>query len=108
MKTIKTPEPVLQKLKRTAQEMYGQRFRQMILYGSYARGEAQTGSDVDILLVLKDVSDPLAERDRLSEVLWQLALEHGIVLSVLPVDEQAFETRQTPLFLNVKREGVTI
>jgi predicted nucleotidyltransferase len=105
---MKTPETSLEQLKDKVQEIYGPRFRRMILYGSYARGEAQEGSDVDILLVLKNVSDPLAERERLSDVLWQLALEHTIVLSVLPVDEHAFETRQTPLFLNVKREGVTL
>jgi len=105
MKTLETP---LEQLKRKAQEIYGPRFRRMILYGSYARGEAREDSDIDVLLVLKNVSDPLTERERLSEVLWQLALEHTLVLSVLPVDEQAFETRQTPLFLNVKREGVTI
>lgn len=108
MKAIETAKPILQELKREAQAIYGQRFQQMILYGSFARGEAQKGSDLDILLILKDVSDPLAERERLSELLWRLALEHDVVLSVLPVDAQAFETRQKPLFLNVKREGITI
>jgi hypothetical protein len=63
---------------------------------------------VDILLVLKDVSDPLAERERISELVFRLALEHDVVLSVIPVDEYALETRQKPLFLNVKREGVPV
>jgi len=80
----------------------------MILYGSYARDEAYEGSDVDVLLILSDVRDPLAERERLSEVIWWLALQHGVVLSVLPVDEEAFETRQKPLFLNARREGIVI
>jgi len=48
------------------------------------------------------------ERERLSEVIWWLALQHGVVLSVLPVDEKVFETRQKPLFLNVRREGIVI
>lgn len=99
---------MLQKLKHELQKIYDQRFRQMILYGSYARDEAHEGSDVDVLLILSDVRDPLAERERLSEVIWSLALQHEAVLSVLPVDEEAFETRQKPLFLNVKREGIVI
>lgn len=105
---MRSPEPLLQELKREIQIVFGPRFRQMILYGSYARGEAQQGSDVDILLVLKDVSDPLAERERLSELLWRLALKYDVVLSVIPVDEHALETRRKPLFLNVKREGVIV
>jgi predicted nucleotidyltransferase len=105
---MRAPEPILEELKQEIQMEFGPRFRQMILYGSYARGEAQQGSDMDILLVLKDVSDPLVERERLSELLWRLALKYDIVLSVIPVDEHALETRQKPLFINVKREGVII
>ncbi|MGI8911693.1 MAG: nucleotidyltransferase domain-containing protein [Rubrobacteraceae bacterium] len=32
--------------------IYGERYRGMVLYGSYARGEADEGSDVDLLLLL--------------------------------------------------------
>lgn len=99
---------MLQKLKRELVRVYGPRFRQMILHGSYARGDAQDGSDVDILLVLEDADDPLGERERLSEMLWQFALEYDAVLSVLPVDEELFASREKPLFLNVKREGVVV
>lgn len=108
MRKIETARPVLQELKHELQRIYGPRFRRMILYGSYARDEAHEGSDVDILLILGDAHDPLAERERLSEVLCWLALQHRVVLSVLPVDERVFETRQKPLFLNVKREGIVI
>ncbi len=99
---------MLQELKRELHRIYGPRFKQMILYGSYARDEAREGSDVDVLLILGNVCDPLAERDRLSEIICRLALQYEVTLSVLPVDEQTFETRQKPLFLNVKREGIVI
>ncbi len=108
MKTADSMRPMLQGLKRELVQIYGPRFRQMILYGSYARGDAQEGSDVDILLVLEDAGDPLGERERLSEMLWQFALQYDAVLSVLPVDAGLFASRQKPLFLNVKREGVVI
>ena len=108
MRAVKTARPVLQELKRELQRIYGPRFRRMILYGSYARDEAHEGSDVDILLILSNVRDPLSEREYLSELIWRLAFQYGVVLSVLPVDEEAFETRQKPLFLNVRREGIMI
>jgi predicted nucleotidyltransferase len=105
---MKSPEPLLQEFKREVQTVYGPRFRQLILYGSYARGEAQQGSDVDVLLVLEGVSDPLAERERLSELICRLALEYDVVLSVIPVDEHALMTLRKPLFLNAKREGIAV
>ena len=99
---------VLKKLKAAIQQTYGPRFQQMILYGSYARGDEEPGSDLDILLVLQDMEDPLEERERLSLLLWQLALEHQIVFSVLPVDADDFKQRKSPLFLNIAREGVAV
>jgi predicted nucleotidyltransferase len=108
MSNLDSIKPVLDELKRELVLLYGQRLRQMILYGSYARGDAQEDSDVDVLLILQDVHDPLAEREQLSEMIWQLVLEHGIVISVLPVDAALYANRQKPLFLNVRREGVLI
>ena len=101
-------KPILQELRREVQDIYGRAFRQMILYGSFARDDAEQGSDVDVLLVLSDIPDPLAELERLSEVIWRLALRYGVVLSVVPVDESEFASRETPLFLNVRREGVLV
>lgn len=108
MATLEAVTPVLKNLKAKLQRMYGARLHEMIVYGSYARGEAVPGSDVDILLVLENVHDPLTERERLSMLLWQLSLEQNLVFSVLPVDAESFQQRQSPLFLNIRREGVAI
>ena len=34
--------------------VFGDRLAKVILYGSYARGEATPGSDIDLLLLVKD------------------------------------------------------
>jgi predicted nucleotidyltransferase len=99
---------MLAEFKAAAQETFGDRLCRMVLYGSYARGEAQDTSDVDVLLVLREVSDPLAERAKLSDVLCNLGLTYDKVLSVIAVDERDFLIRQSPLLLNVRREGVTL
>lgn len=108
MAAFETVVPILQRLKATLRQLYGARLHEMILYGSYARGDAGEGSDLDILLVLENVHDPLAEREQLSTLLWQLSLEQHMVFSVLPVDAQVFQYRNSPLFLNIKREGIPI
>ena len=108
MATLEIVNSILRELKATLRKNYGARLNQMILYGSYARGDAVKGSDVDILLVLDNVQDPLNEREQLSLLLWQLALDHQLVFSVLPVDTDVFNHYNTPLFLNIRREGVVI
>ena len=60
------------------------------------------------MVVLDQAEDPLAERERLSELIFEFSLKHNIVISVLPVAEHALEKRQKPLFLNVRQEGITI
>lgn len=103
-----TVEALLQEFKRALQAAYGARLKRVILYGSHARGKADEGSDVDVLVVLDRAEDPLTERERLSELIFQLSLKYNVVLSVLTVDEQEFERRASPLFLNVKREGLAV
>jgi len=63
-------KPLLQELKGELRKIYGPRLKQLILYGSYARGEAETGSDLDCMVVLDEVEDPLAEREGLSELIF--------------------------------------
>ena len=57
-------------------EALGIRVEQAILFGSYARGEAQEGSDIDVLIVSSDF-ETLNTRERLERLgtaaarLWQ-------------------------------------
>jgi uncharacterized protein len=49
----RTIEDVIRKLDGGLRELYGERHRGLVLYGSHARGEADEGSDVDLLLLLE-------------------------------------------------------
>ena len=46
------------------EKIYGERLHRVYLFGSYARGEADEESDVDIAVVLDDVPDYFAEIER--------------------------------------------
>lgn len=50
-KTIKDIEPILDEAKERLQKIYGERLKGLILYGSYARGDATEGSDIDLIIV---------------------------------------------------------
>ena len=58
----------------------------IILFGSHARGDARTDSDVDLLVVIENVSDRLAEMVRLNRVLSPLR----IPVDLLVVSEETF------------------
>jgi len=77
---------------------------QVILFGSYARGEADPGSDVDFLVVEPEVKDRFGEMVRLREALDPLDL----AVDVLVVSRRVFEKwRDTPntVIYDAAREG---
>jgi predicted nucleotidyltransferase len=78
-------------------------------YGLRVRGNADPGSDLDLLIELREVTRMAKQQIR--DRAWELSLEEGYVISVVLVSQQAFE--QGPLSVsafaqNVRREGVEI
>jgi len=101
-------QETLSELKARLQDFYGTRLVSITLYGSYARGGADRDSDVDVVVALTDCSDPVAERARLSEILVELDLKYDTLISVAVTDIEDLNYRQTPFFINVRREGVSV
>lgn len=97
---------VLSRLKDGLAELYGPRLKGVYLFGSYARGEADNESDVDVLIVLDRVENYSAEIARTSELIAQLSLDCGRSLSRVFVPEQRWRQDQTMFFLNVREEAV--
>lgn len=99
---------VLAELRRQFEALYGERLVKMVLYGSEARGEAEPGSDIDVLVVLKGHVSPCEEIKRTAKDVADLSLEYGEVIACVFVSEDAFEREHSPLLLNVRREGVPV
>jgi predicted nucleotidyltransferase len=108
-----TPHPrpallqdVLAEVKQALRRLYGPRLKQVILYGSWARGDATSDSDIDVAIVLKDAVSPATEIDRTVDLVFDLNLKYGVLISVYPVSEDEYRSLQSPLLMNVRREGV--
>ena len=87
---------------------YGEKIREVILYGSHARGEATKDSDIDILVLIDGSIDPIEVRRSLSDLLFDILLEHGELISVVVLYENFFENYNYPFMLNVKKEGIRV
>lgn len=88
--------------------LYGESLQQLVLYGSHARGEAQPGSDVDLLVVLDDFQDAEDELRRMAPIGSDLSLKYDVVVAFLVIREREYRERNTPLMLNIRREAVAV
>jgi len=76
------------------------------LFGSYARGEQEAESDVDVLVVLDDFEDYGEEVDRASSLASELSLAHDLSVSEVFVRERDWLHGDTPFLRNVREEAV--
>lgn len=99
-------DAILRELSTALRGRYGDRYVRLWLYGSEARGEAHAESDVDVLLVLREISHPTREIDRITDILADFNLRYGVLISILPVAEDMLKTAEGPFWRNVRREGI--
>lgn len=99
---------VLKEFRKEAEKLYGSRLKNMLLYGSYARGQADEDSDIDLAIVLDGDIVPGKEIDRLIDIITEINLEYGVLISIYPVSEKDYNEINSPLLLNLRREGVPV
>lgn len=103
---MKNIDKIIKEFKSKMKKLYGNKLTNIILYGSWARNEANENSDIDLLVVInKDIS-PGEEIDRMIDIITEINLKHNVLISVYPVSEKNFSTLKSPLLMNVRREGM--
>lgn len=98
----------LKDLQKYLAKVYGERLRGVYLYGSYARGDFHPDSDVDVLIVLAGTINPGQEIDRIGDGVADICLDHNVLIATFPVSEEWLQQRKSPLFENVRREGIRL
>jgi len=99
---------VLHDVRGCMETIYGQRLANLMLFGSHACGDAESGSDIDVLVALQGAVSPCEEIARTIDQVAEISLDHDVVVSCVFVSHEQFEREQSPLLLNVRREGVPI
>ena len=111
MCTQNTLNLVLNKVCERAKSVFGDSLVAVKLYGSYARGDYDDESDIDIMIVLdKSVADISAYEKQFSDFAFDLTLEYRTLPSILLQDKATYERYKNsyPFFKNVEREGVDL
>ena len=97
---------ILSEIRCRFEAIYGERLTKLVLFGSHARGEAEVGSDIDVMVVLKGPVNPSEEIKRTSAAKAALSLKHNVSISCTFMSEERYNTEKSPLLLNVRREGI--
>jgi len=104
--------PILDTLKQKLHELYGDRFKGLYVFGSYALPDAgielPADSDLDVALILSDFDNPYEEIKRFGHITSDLSLEHGIVVSLVPIRERDFVEGKTNFIRVISEEAIRV
>ena len=99
----------LKELVEGLKKLYGDNLSRVILYGSKARGDATEDSDIDVLVVLKDIDRKHDEIHRITEISAPICLKYDLLISAIPVREEMILSEEKTLFIEtVLKEGIDL
>jgi predicted nucleotidyltransferase len=96
---------VLSKFRAALDALFGPRIDRVVLFGSRARGDAQSDSDYDVAVFLNGLENRRVEADRIAVAALQAFDETGALIHALPYRNGACRER-APLMHEVRREGI--
>lgn len=86
---------------------FGPLIKEVILFGSKVRGESDSASDIDILIVLTNLSWEI--KKSISELAAEENLKHNVIISTIRYDENTWENpavKASPFGKTVREEGI--
>jgi predicted nucleotidyltransferase len=93
---------------RLLRDAYGDRLRQVVLFGSWARRDAHEESDVDLLVVLDEVANRVHEGYRFVDVLYDLEADSKRAIEAFPVTEEEAAKQDRAFLRHAFQEGVLV
>jgi len=101
-----TTEQILRQIKERLRARHGDRLRAVVLYGSEARGQARSDSDIDVLVLLEGPVDYGRDLDANLDALYPFSVELNRRISAKPVEATEYITVDCPLYRKAREEGI--
>lgn len=89
--------------------LFPQSSMEAILFGSYARGEADAESDIDVMVLVDSSRQDISQKTQeISSVAADLLLSRGVMVSPIVENRRYFQDNigLLPFYRNIAREGV--
>jgi predicted nucleotidyltransferase len=102
-------EKALKELRNYLESQLGDRLVRMVLFGSQARGDSDIESDIDIAMIVRELSREL--RDQILDSVAEIEMKYLTPLSVHILSESEFERlkkRERRFALDIEREGIPL
>ena len=110
IKDLRTRTIVLN-IEKEMHDIFKDKLRSIILYGSFARNENVTESDMDIMILVDEKEDILKNyEDQITDIMVDMSLEYELVLSLYTQSVQEYEKQEKylPFIKNIQNEGIKI
>lgn len=104
-------EKIVLNLQADIEKLFSEKGAESILFGSYARGDADSGSDIDVLILVQAAREAIAEKNWLvGEIAAEYLFDYNMVVSPIVENKDYFQRNLDvlPLFAVINREGVKI
>ena len=106
-------DKIIQEFTTKVNELLGDRVKRIILYGSYARGDFNESSDIDIM-ILTDLTDAeiIEDREKVWDIAYDMEWDNNFDITISPlvknIDKFNYWLEALPFYMNVQREGVVL
>lgn len=104
MDTTLANDPELRRFRDAVAEVYGPALDRIVLFGSRARGEAESDSDYDLAIFLKDAENLWAEWGRLADLGARFLVEGAPFFEAIPFLASDYD-EPTPIMHEIRRDG---
>ena len=104
---------VIQEFIKGVKDILGERAKKIILYGSYARGDYNDSSDIDIM-ILTDLSDEeiVRYRNEILDYAYDIEWDNNFDITLSPlvknIDKFNYWLEALPFYRNVQKEGIVL
>lgn len=102
---------LLQKLSDYAKSVFGEKLQKVVLYGSYARGDYNDESDIDVMFIVDLPSEELNRyRKQINHFCADLNVSNCVFISPMLQSMTMFEEwkEALPFYQNIIKEGVSV
>jgi hypothetical protein len=102
-------QQIAQEYKKALQDIYGNDLAELVLFGSYARGDQHSGSDVDFAILFQDNHiTSLDDNLKISKFDSRFSLKYGLMFSSLTTNLNKKKTSMQGVYQEIRKEGISI